>query len=68
MIEGTLPTSVSVPELASDACLRLRYADGARWIVVVEVQLGIVESKRWTWPVYETEAARRGQAPRDALP
>ena len=67
VIEGTLPTSVSVPELASDACLRLRYADGARWIVVVEVQLGIDESKRWTWPVYETEAARRGQAPASVL-
>lgn len=66
-VEGALPTSVSVPELAADACIRLRHADGSAWIVVLEIQLKIDDSKRWTWPVYESEAARRGQAPATVL-
>ncbi len=66
-MEGALPTSVSVPELAADACIRLRHADGSAWIVVLEIQLKIDDSKRWTWPVYESEAARRGQAPATVL-
>lgn len=66
-VVGTLPTSVSVPQLDADACIELRDADGRAWIIVVEIQLRIDEDKRWSWPVYAAEAARRARAPASVL-
>ena len=66
-VEGPLPASVSVPQLDADACIKLRGADGAAWIIVVEIQLRIDEDKRWSWPVYAFEAARRARAPASVL-
>jgi len=67
VVGGFLSTTSSVPELASDACIRLVRPDGTDWVIVVEIQLRPDRTKELAWPCYEAEAARRGNAPASVL-
>ncbi len=56
-------TQLVPSEYRADVVVRLRRGDDVRHALIVEVQLGKDERKKWTWPLYATALRAREHVP-----